>query len=134
MPRFVLTISRRQSALCHPVSRHAVAILAFLLVICSSGTHAQASTQLSLDGPSSVRLGGTAQYRASIAGATTPVAWSVNGIPGGNNSTGPISPAGSYSPASTIFAGHSITVTATTESTPASSASLRVRISTHSRP
>jgi ASPM-SPD-2-Hydin domain-containing protein len=128
MPRFVLKIRRRQSALCHPVSRHAVATLAFLLVICSSGTHAQTPTQVSLAGPSSVRLGGTAQYSASLAGATTPVAWSVNGIAGGNHSTGPISPAGSYSPASTIFAGHSITITATTESTPASSASLRVRV------
>lgn len=128
MPRFALQIRRRQSALSRLVSRQAVATFAFLLVVCSSGMHAQTPTQLSVAGPSAVRLGGYAQYSASLGGATTPVVWSVNGIAGGNNSTGPISPAGRYSPASTIWAGHSITITATTESAPASSASLRVRV------
>ena len=54
----------------------------------------------------------------------TPV-WSANGFAGGTGSTGPISTTGLYSPAPTIFAGHSVTITATING---SSASLNVKI------
>ena len=128
MPRFILQTRRQQSALCYLASRPAALTFAFLFVAWSSNTHAQTPTQVSLAGPSIVRLGGSVQYSASVGGATTPVVWSVNGIAGGTGSTGPISAAGMYSPASTIWAGHSITITATTESTPTSSASLRVKV------
>ena len=84
---------------------------------------------VSVNGPAQVRLGGTAQYSALVSGiASGAIVWSVNGSAGGTNSTGPISPSGLYSPAATIFAGHSVTISATTVAKPASSASLSVKI------
>ena len=95
--------------------------LGFLLAACSTGLQAQ----VSLTGPTQVRLGGTAQYSALVGGVPATAAWSVNGFAGGTGSTGPISASGLYSPASTIFAGHSVTITATAG---ASSASLSVKV------
>jgi trimeric autotransporter adhesin len=54
--------------------------------------------------------------------------WSVDGFAGGTGSTGPITASGVYSPASTIFAGHSVTISATTQVKPASSASMTARV------
>jgi uncharacterized protein (DUF1800 family) len=106
-------------------NRHRVASLLFFLAACHGGLQAQT---VSLNGPSQVRLGGTAQYSALVNGAPTPIVWSVNGVAGGISSTGRISASGLYSPAPTIFAGHSVTISAATLSTPASSASLSVKI------
>jgi uncharacterized protein (DUF1800 family) len=84
---------------------------------------------VSVNGPTQVRLGGTAQYSALVSGAVgSAIIWSVNGAAGGTNSTGPISPSGLYSPAATIFAGHSVTISATTVAKTASSASLSVKV------
>ena len=47
---------------------------------------------------------------------------------GGKASCGTISSSGVYSPGSVIFAGHSVTISATTVAVPVSSASLRVKI------
>jgi hypothetical protein len=92
------------------------------------GMQAQAMAPVSVTGPSRVRLGGYAQYGAYLGGAATPVVWSVNGFPGGTNSTGPISTSGLYAPASTFWAGHSVTITATTTSEPVSSTSIGVKV------
>jgi uncharacterized protein (DUF1800 family) len=94
----------------------------------SGGLHGQTPARLSLNGPSQVRLGGTAQYSALVNGVASPVVWSVNGFAGGTGSTGPISTSGFYTPATTIFAGHSVTISAATIGTPASSASLSIKI------
>ena len=84
--------------------------------------------QVTIIGPSQVRLGGHAQYSALVVGAAgSAVVWSVNGFAGGTSSTGPISTSGMYSPASTIGAGQSVTISAATESKPASSASLSIK-------
>ena len=107
-------------------NRHRLTSLLFFLAACHSGLNAQT---VSLSGPSQVRLGSTAQYSALVSGAVGgAIVWSVNGSAGGSNSTGPISASGLYSPAATIFAGHSVTISATTVAKPASSASLSVKI------
>ena len=73
-----------------------------------------------------MRFGGSQQYTAMAAGVPTAAVWSVNGYVGGTGSTGPISTTGMYSPAAQIFAGHSVTISATTAA--AGSASLSVKI------
>jgi uncharacterized protein (DUF1800 family) len=84
-------------------------LIGFLLAASGSGLRAQ----ITVTGPTQVRLGSSAQYNATTGGATVSAAWSVNGFVGGTGSTGLISPAGLYTPATTIFAGHSVTITAT---------------------
>lgn len=112
---------------CYRHNRHTIMSLA-LLALCS-GLWAQTPAPVSIIGPSQVRLGGHAQYSALVSGAgSSAVAWSVDGFAGGTSSTGPISASGMYSPASTIWAGHSVTIGATTESRPASSTSLSVKV------
>ena len=104
-----------------------ICIALFLGVWC--GVQAQTLSELSVTGPTEIRFGHSAQYEAVVAGnPVTAVAWAVNGFVGGTVSTGPMSGAGAYLPASSIFAGHSVTITATTKVRPATSASLTVRI------
>jgi hypothetical protein len=96
--------------------------------VAGGSIRAQTSASLSIAGPAEVRLGGQGSYSALVNGATANVVWSVNEIPGGNAAYGVISASGVYSPSSQIFAGHSVTVSATTLSAPVSSASLSVKI------
>ena len=108
------------------LGRHRLTLLLCFLAACYSGMNAQT---VSVNGPIQVRLGGTAQYSALVSGAVgSAIIWSVNGAAGGTNSTSPISASGLYSPAATIFAGHSVTISATTVAKPASSASLSVKV------
>ncbi len=101
--------------------------LVLLLAACGSVLHAQ-TPAVALSGPSQVRLGGTGQYRALVNGAPGTVVWSVNGYAGGAASTGPISSTGFYTPAANFYAGHPVTISATTVAKPAGSASLSVKI------
>jgi uncharacterized protein (DUF1800 family) len=101
----------------------------FWLAAVSVVLQAQTSATLSIAGPTEVRLGGYANYSALVGGvAGTAVVWSVNGYAGGIASTGPISASGMYSPASQIFAGHTVTISAATLTSPVSSASLIVKV------
>ena len=56
------------------------------------------------------------------------VVWSVNGVAHGNATTGAISSSGLYTPATTIWAGHSVNVSAASTVTPALSASINVKM------
>ncbi len=97
----------------------------FFLALCSL----QAQSQVSIVGPTEVRLGGDAQYSALLNGSTdSAVVWSVNGFIDGNATTGPMTASGLYSPAATIWAGHSVNISVTTKSTPVASASLSVKV------
>jgi hypothetical protein len=89
---------------------------------------AQTSAPVSIVGPSIIREGGTGQYSALRAGAAVAVTWSVNGVAGGKASTGLISTSGVYVPSSSIFAGHSVTVSAGIAPQPEPVASLSVKI------
>lgn len=112
---------------CHRSGRHAITIFVFFLAV-SIYVQAQTTEQLSVVGPTQIRLGGNAQYRATLGGAPTPVAWFVNGFAGGNSTTGLITTSGEYSPSSTIWAGHSVTITAKTVSQPLSSTAITVKV------
>jgi uncharacterized protein (DUF1800 family) len=106
-------------------SQRAVKLLMLFVGACGV---LQAET-VSLSGPTQVRFGTTAQYSAVVSGVSNPaIVWSVNGFVKGNSATGSISATGLYSPASTIFAGHSVTIGAALASSPASSASLTVKV------
>ena len=100
--------------------------LLLLPAACCIGLQTQALAQLSISGPDQMRFGGSQQYTAMAAGVPTAAVWSVNGYVGGIGSTGPISTTGMYSPAAQIFAGHSVTISATTAA--GGSASLSVKI------
>jgi uncharacterized protein (DUF1800 family) len=101
--------------------------LVLLLATCCSALHAQAPV-VTLSGPTQIRLGGTGQYSALVNGIPGAVVWSVNGVAGGTNATGPISTSGFYTPAANFFAGHSVTIAAATVAKPTGSASLSVKI------
>ena len=88
----------------------------------------QAQTSVSIAGPSQIREGGTAQYSALLNGSPVAVHWSVNGVAGGKASTGLISTSGVYVPSTSIWAGHSVTVSASLASNPGPAASLSVKI------
>jgi Protein of unknown function (DUF1800) len=99
--------------------------LLLLLAACCIGLQTQASAQLSISGPDRMRFGASEQYSALVAGVPTNAVWSVNGVVGGTAATGPISATGMYTPVSTIIAGHSVTISATSG---AASASLSVKL------
>jgi len=128
MPTFS-SDSKRQSLSTAYRRRCTIVSLVFLLAASSSALQAQAPAPLSIAGPTEVRLGGYASYSALVRGvASTAVVWSVNGYAGGVASTGTITPSGMYAPASQIFAGHSVTISAATHTVPVSSASISVKI------
>lgn len=89
---------------------------------------AQTTAQVSIIGSTQIRHGSSAQYSAILGGAPTPAAWFVNGFAGGNTTTGLITASGVYSPSSTIWAGHSVTITAKTLSQPVSSTAITVKV------
>jgi hypothetical protein len=90
-----------------------------VLAAYSSGVQAQIPAQVSII--VSPNISGYAQYSPPVSPA---VAWSVNGIAGDTSSAETIFTSGTYSPASTLWADHSVALRATTEWKPSSSASL----------
>ena len=100
-----------------------------LLIAVAASVQAQTSPVLSIAGPTEIRFGEQPRYTALIAGASSSaVFWAVNGFVGGTAATGLISASGVYSPASTIFAGHSVSLSARIAASPATSASITVRV------
>jgi hypothetical protein len=120
--------AKHKSSICHRRRRPAITSLVLFLAACVSGLQAQTPPPLSIVGPTQVRLGGNANYTALVNGGSPIVVWSVDGFAGGKVSYGTISSSGMYSPGNAIYAGHSVTIAATTQSTPVSSASLNVKI------
>lgn len=127
MPTILLQALTQRSSSCHRRGRPAIAMFVFLVAV-SVCVQAQTTPQLSIIGSTQIRHGGSGQYSATLDGAPTPVAWFVNGFPGGNTTTGLITTTGVYSPSSTIWAGHSVTVTAQTLSQPVLLAAITVKI------
>jgi hypothetical protein len=126
MPTILLP-SKQRSSSCHRRGRHAITTFVFSLVV-SIGVQAQTTPQVSIVGSIQIRHGGSGQYSATVGGAPAHVAWFVNGFAGGNTTTGLITTSGVYSPSATIWAGHSVTITAKTLSQPISSAALLVKV------
>jgi parallel beta-helix repeat protein len=85
--------------------------------------------------PSSAALhvGASQQFTATVSGSSnTGVTWSVNGVVGGNSTTGTISSSGLYTAPASVPSGGSVTVTATSVANSAYSAKATVTISSSS--
>lgn len=90
------------------------------------------SLAVTVSGPSTVNVGQTAQYAAALSapgrGATNQsVTWMVNGVAGGNPSTGTISAAGLYTPPAAIPAS-AVTISAASVLSGSASGSISVTV------
>jgi uncharacterized protein (DUF1800 family) len=75
------------------------------------------ATTVTIAGASQIRIGGTAQFTATVTGGTsTAVAWQVNGVSGGSAATGTISSAGLYKSPSTLPSPNTVTIAAVNDS------------------
>ena len=105
--------------------------LAIGLSGCSAGT-ATVSTpqiQVSVSGSSSVRLGSTTQFTASVSNTTnTAVTWQVNGTTGGSNAAGTINTAGLYTPPATMPVSNTMTISAISVASASASASAQLSL------
>ena len=97
----------------------------------SGGGSTQAVTTVSVSPASAnVRLGGAAQaFAATVTNnATTTVTWMVNGVAGGNSTTGTIDTSGNYRPPAAIPNPNTVTVTATSTADTTKQASATVTL------
>lgn len=84
---------------------------------------------VTVSGPASVTLADTAQYTATVSGAgSQAVAWSVDGIAGGNEAVGAITASGLYTAPAAAPQSSAITITATSVADPSASQSLSVAL------
>ncbi len=84
---------------------------------------------VTVSGVSQVRLGSTVSFTASVANlSNTAVLWQVNGISGGNSSVGSITSAGLYTPPQALPTNDSVTVSAVSVASPATSGSLQLSL------
>jgi hypothetical protein len=84
---------------------------------------------LNLSGPTSVTLGASAQYAATVKGsANTGVTWTVNGLAGGNHSVGIISAHGLYTAPATVPGSSKLTIMATSVADPSVADSLTITL------
>lgn len=82
-----------------------------------------------MSGPSQVRLGSTITLTAAVANtSSTAVTWQVNGVSGGNSTVGTITTAGVYTPPAAIPNPNTITVSASSVSSPSTSGSVQVSV------
>ncbi len=95
---------------------------------CSSGaniTTPPPQISVTVNGPSSTRLSTTAQFSATVTNSTNQnVTWQVNGVTGGNSTTGTISAGGLYTAPSTLPSPTSETISATSQASPSASGSV----------
>jgi len=109
--------------------------LTFSIVLFTTGCSVQknsllsttSSTALQIVGATSVRAGDSADYSLLNTTATdTGIAWSVNGIQGGTNTTGMISSNGVYTPPAVLGSVQHVTITAKSTADSSHTASLDV--------
>ena len=82
---------------------------------------------VALSGASSVTLGTSSQYAATVTGsANTDVTWSVNGVAGGNATVGSITASGLYTAPASAPQASNVTITATSVANPLASEGLAV--------
>jgi uncharacterized protein (DUF1800 family) len=84
-----------------------------------------AAVQVAVTGGGQVRLGATAQLTAMVThSSNTAVTWSVNGVTGGNATTGTISASGLYTPPKTVPTQNTMMIAATSVASPSASATI----------
>jgi hypothetical protein len=98
----------------------------------NSGAAIQSGVSVTVN-PSSatVRIGHFQSFAATVTGASSGVAWSVNDIPGGDNLVGTIDGNGQYLPPSVVPSPPTVTVRATSTASPTSSGTAAVTIIPH---
>jgi uncharacterized protein (DUF1800 family) len=95
----------------------------------AAGAPTGAATAVTVTGPSTVNIGTTGQYSATVAGTQNhSVTWAINGVAGGNATFGTIAASGLYTPPATLPATNAIVITATSAATPSVSGSLNATI------
>ena len=103
--------------------------LAVALAAQSKAPTGASPVTLLLNGPTSVTLGTSAQYAATVTGTSnTAVNWTVNGVAGGSASVGYISAAGLYTAPANAPSSSTVTITATSVAGPSVSQSLAVTL------
>lgn len=103
--------------MCHPFVRMAVfAGLGVSLTAGLTGCSSGPSVNVALTGNSSVRLGASIQFSASVTGTSnTAVTWQVDGVKDGSAATGTISNTGLYIAPLTMPSGSSVVVSAVSQ-------------------
>lgn len=103
--------------MCHPFVRMAVfAGLGVSLTAGLTGCSSGPSVNVALTGNSSVRLGASTQFSASVTGTSnTAVTWQVDGVKDGSAATGTISNTGLYTAPLTMPSGSSVVVSAVSQ-------------------
>jgi len=110
-------------------SREGLQMLAALLLSASLTTTATAQTLVVSPAADSVPVGSSRQLVAYANGAvTSAVTWSVNGIPGGNTTFGKIDGTGKFAAPAAPPAGWTVTVTATSTTSPGASANAAITV------
>jgi uncharacterized protein (DUF1800 family) len=99
---------------------------ALLLAGCSTTATAPVPVvTVTVSGPSSVRLGATAQFSAIVSNTSSQaVQWQVNSVAGGNAADGVISSAGLYTAPASMPSPTTITISAISQASPSASGSL----------
>lgn len=100
----------------------------FTSLICASAPAQNLGVQgspVNLTGPTTTRLGLTAQYKATITNNSRIILlWQVNGVVGGSPTTGTISTTGLYTAPTTLPTPNPITITAVSPTSPSVAASI----------
>jgi uncharacterized protein (DUF1800 family) len=123
MPRF--NFRSRPIRGCHTMLALSLLSTSILLAGCSgAGTAAAPVVAVSISGPASARLSSTGQFAATVTGTSNTVfTWQVNSVTGGASATGTISATGLYTAPAALPTTPSVTISATSVASPASSSS-----------
>jgi len=98
-----------------------LALIASLAAIGCGSNNAATVTVTITPGSATILLNTSAQFIATVSGSSNAVAWSVNSIAGGNATVGTIDPTGFYIAPAVLPGGNMVTITASVQSTDATS-------------
>jgi len=94
-----------------------------------TGNSSAPQPSVTVMGASQLRLGSTTTFTATLANLANPaLTWQVNGVTGGNSTTGTITGAGIYTPPTALPAVNPVTVSAVSVASPAASGSTQLTI------
>jgi len=90
----------------------------------ANGTNPAQPVQVSISGATSVRIGSTTQFAATVTNTNNrTVTWQVNGVAGGSSTEGTINASGLYTPPATVPTTNTVTVTAVSQAQSSASGS-----------
>jgi len=94
------------------------------ITVGKSGSNPLQTVQVSISGASTVRVGATTQFSATVTNTSnTAVSWQVNGIAGGSSGVGTISASGLYTPPAMVPTTNTVTITAVSQAQSSASGS-----------